>query len=974
MTTIQIDDLDIEFPFEGYPSQVEYMRSVVKALQAGSNALLESPTGTGKTLCLLCASLAWLLRQKKPQTKFVSSMRNRIQPPQDLGLPKSLSRHKIVYCSRTHAQLAQVIRELKRTRYAREIRMALLGSREHMCVNSEVTRLPSAQAQQSMCNHLRGNKACRFFRGLQAKNFEAFLSEADAVCDLEDLAVEGKRSVFCPYYLERDESKDADIVFMPYNYILDPLLRKQLPFDAQGAVLIVDEAHNLPSVLSTAGCLNLPPTDLAHAIHECTRAVAMQRIVMEKEEGEVDVGAEAMREQEFAALKILLCQLETTLAAEPMGGGVGSTSHASPTRGGPSSPSSASSPLVEASEFVRPGAAIVEFLAKALITEETFRGKPGVAGVSDAISTAITLLSKSDKPASGLPRVQHFLETIFASDHGESTRFVIQPETREASSRRVLGYWKLDNAAELLDLSRRFHALLLTSGTLSPMEHFAAEMGIPFPVRLQGPHVIQPGQLWSGVLCRAPAGGVLNGSYAFRTSIDYRIGLGMTLVNLSRNAPGGTLVFFPSYTAMRTTVELWRTHVEGRFGASRTIWSLLEGLKPVFVEPTETSELVGVVSGFQKAVDEAPRKGAIFLAVCRGKISEGVDFADHHGRCVMVTGIPFANTTDLFVRLKREYLTEIAPRRPLVGGKPFTGDSWYRNEAMRAVNQCIGRVIRHKDDYGAVVLADERFAQQLENLSEWVSARTAVYREFRECYVEVSQFFTRYQRTTNGLARQAKPEIPFAVVSNPSVAATAACVPSSADHAKSFATEKELRTQEETQALQRRRLEEANEHPSRVRPPPEETDRNGSHLPSTRPPISSGIGGSPGCGPPALPKMERQKLVVVTDLCTEPPERKALTLGSTSKEFCTFLKERVSTSSYDGFKAALKEIAELRRVGADQGLVKENMRCVVDRLSAIFLEADAAGISVVVEVFSRHIPEELRALYCDLMHSKTKRT
>uniref|UniRef100_A0A8R7NXV1 Helicase ATP-binding domain-containing protein n=1 Tax=Triticum urartu TaxID=4572 RepID=A0A8R7NXV1_TRIUA len=51
------------FPFVPYPIQTEFMSFLYSALSSGPRALalLESPTGTGKTLSIICSALQWLL-------------------------------------------------------------------------------------------------------------------------------------------------------------------------------------------------------------------------------------------------------------------------------------------------------------------------------------------------------------------------------------------------------------------------------------------------------------------------------------------------------------------------------------------------------------------------------------------------------------------------------------------------------------------------------------------------------------------------------------------------------------------------------------------------------------------------------------------------------------------------------------------------------------------------------------------------
>jgi len=54
--------------------------------------------------------------------------------------------------------------------------------------------------------------------------------------------------------------------------------------------------------------------------------------------------------------------------------------------------------------------------------------------------------------------------------------------------------------------------------------------------------------------------------------------------------------------------------------------------------------------------------------------------------------------------------------------KSGLGQLWYNQESSRSVNQSIGRVIRHINDFGIIVLADERFTwwTNQKDLPGWV--------------------------------------------------------------------------------------------------------------------------------------------------------------------------------------------------------------------------------------------------------------
>jgi len=129
------------------------------------------------------------------------------------------------------------------------------------------------------------------------------------------------------------------------------------------------------------------------------------------------------------------------------------------------------------------------------------------------------------------------------------------------------------------------------------------------------------------------------------------------------------------------------------------------------------------------------------------QVSEGMDFADQRARAVVITGIPFPPARDPRVGLKKMYLDSLASSPASVPSsiQPLRGMEWYQQQAARAVNQAVGRVIRHQNDYGIVLFLDERFAApaQRASLSQWVRPHVSTATNFEEAMEGIRKFFVR---------------------------------------------------------------------------------------------------------------------------------------------------------------------------------------------------------------------------------------
>ncbi|KAL6431362.1 hypothetical protein ACFW04_007181 [Cataglyphis niger] len=82
-------------------------------------------------------------------------------------------------------------------------------------------------------------------------------------------------------------------------------------------------------------------------------------------------------------------------------------------------------------------------------------------------------------------------------------------------------------------------------------------------------------------------------------------------------------------------------------------------------------------------------------------------------------------------------------REPKIASqKPDAGSSFYENSCMKAVNQCIGRSVRHINDYSTVILLDKRYRHKIKVLPQWIQRSLTINDSFGPVIGNIAKFFS----------------------------------------------------------------------------------------------------------------------------------------------------------------------------------------------------------------------------------------
>ncbi|KAK0423304.1 hypothetical protein QR680_008071 [Steinernema hermaphroditum] len=663
---------------------------------------------------------------------------------------------KIYYASRTHSQLEQFLEEIRKTSF--EPRVVQLASRQALCVNEEVRSLKNLNLMNERCLEMRKAKnssqktskideepastrrnqkkvlcKCEFAKSDAVEDLaDKILATDAAVRDIETLAKTGREMIACSYYASRKAQHLCEIVLLPYQILLHEKTRSIWGVDLKDNVVVIDEAHNLLSTVADIHSveLSLPQLtvglSLVREYHEkfkerlspsnLSHIEQLQKVIMllEKKLGECaktetdSIYSMAAFITELGLYEVnlfdVLSYAERTNLCNKFHGFFkrycGRVNQKDKAKEEP------------------------KLSGVALLMKKRAEAKSGVT--EDAELEENEEEQEKTRMSSPMYQIVSFIEAL--TNRCSDGRLLLKREEPAAGTSATYRFLLLNPAEKLKDLVKEARSVLLVGGTMEPAEQLidAFERVCEVPkdsiARFSCGHVVGDDQLTAVSLARGPNGQDLTLTYANRLAPQVTLAIGMTFVNLFRQIPNGVVAFFASYDYMANFIS--------QLKANKT-YERINNIKPIFVEKRGASTKVW--NDFQKQAKTA--KGAMLCAVVGGKLSEGINFSDELGRCVFMVGLPYPNKNSVELQEKMKYLDQYV--------RKGAGSEHYEACCMHAVNQAIGRAIRHRNDYAAIVLLDARYAQpRISNaLPKWISGRLTHCGTFPQALQKIVGFF-----------------------------------------------------------------------------------------------------------------------------------------------------------------------------------------------------------------------------------------
>lgn len=694
------------------------MCDLKRTLDSNGHCVLEMPSGTGKTVSLLSLIVSY--------QRFYPAAR------------------KLIYCSRTVPEIEKALTELKRlmeyrARYndpgsnppcqrdtplpkgqgEQEDTLALgLSSRKNLCVHPSVGRERKGKTVDARCRDMTNAWVCERGRkepgSVELCSFHEELGKLEpghllprGVWTLEDVKEYGKQKGICPYFAVRRMMPFVDIIIYSFHYLLDPKVAEQVSKEmSKDAIVVFDEAHNIDNVCIESLSIDLtrPMLDsayrsigqLADRVEEVKKTDATK---LQEEYARLVEGLQDQAEDREADTFMNNPVLPEDLLQEAVPGNIRRAEHFVAF-------------LKRFIEYLKTRMRVLHVVAETPpsflqhLKDITYIEKKPLRFCAERLRMLVSTLelTRLDEYSS-LQKVAAFATLVATYDKG--FLLILEPfETEHATVPNPIFHLTcLDASIAIAPVFERFSSVIITSGTISPLDMYPKMLKFETIVQETYPMTLTRQCFMPLVITRGSDQVAISSRFEVRNDLAVVRNYGNILIDYAKIVPDGIVAFFPSYLYMESIVAAWHD-----MGILDDVWKY----KLVFIETPDAPETSIALENYRRACDNG--RGAILLSVARGKVSEGIDFDHHYGRAVIMFGVPYQYTESRILKARLEFLRD---------NFRIKEAAFLTFDAMRHAAQCVGRVLRGKTDYGLMIFADKRFARadKRDKLPRWIAAQ-----------------------------------------------------------------------------------------------------------------------------------------------------------------------------------------------------------------------------------------------------------